>query len=122
MLWQPCAAAMDMHEDMDMGAGMHMGMDMGHEQHRCPHCPPSMHEECGDNATEACEYLERFDADRRASKAKIGENPGDQLLVLLASCEALPVFSEFSLYSNPNKHATAPPGPPLNVLYCVYLK
>jgi len=109
-----------MHMDMDMHMDMHMDMD--HESHACPHCPPSMHEECGGNALEACEYLDRFDTDRRVSKAKIGEDPVDRQLVVLASYESLPVFSRLALHSDLGKHATAPPGPPLNVLFCSFLR
>ena len=121
MLWQPCAVAMDMHTNMDMGAGMHMSMDMDHEQHACPHCPPSMHEDCGSDATEACEYLDRFDTDRRTSKTKIDDDSTDLQLVLLTSHESQTIFSKSSLPSALKDHATAPPGPPLNLLFCVYL-
>lgn len=115
---------MDTHTDTqtDMDAGMHMGMDMDHAPHACPHCPPSMHEDCDGDATESCDYLERFDTDRRASKAKIGVDPVDPQVALPASYESLPAFSEISLHSDLTKHATAPPGPPLNVLFCVYLR
>ena len=110
MLLQPCAMA--------MGAGQ-MGMD--HEQHSCPHCPPPMHEECVDEAVE-CRYLERFDVDHRASTAKFSAGSEDFQSVLNSYCEAplLPARA-VTRFSSP-RHATAPPGPPLNVLFCVYLK
>jgi len=109
MLWQPCAVAMD----MDMG--------MDHEQHSCPHCPPPMHEDCEGNTTEECDYFDRFDTDRRASKTKLGESPQDLQIALYSVCR-LPDYSPlFAVHSSLSKHATAPSGPPLNVLFCTYL-
>jgi len=107
---------------MAMDAETHMGMDMGHEQHVCPHCPPPMHEDCGAEATEACEYLERFDTDRRTAKTKSGDDPVDYQLALLASPESPRVFPNLSPHSRSSNQVTTPPGPSRNVLFCVYLK
>jgi len=109
MLWQPCAVAME----MDMG--------VDHGQHSCPHCPPPMHEECEANTTEECDYFDRFDTDRRGSKTKFGEAPEDVQLVLHSVCQ-LPNFPPpFAVHSSLSIDTTAPPGPPLNVLFCTYL-
>ncbi len=104
MLMQPCLMAMD------------------HEQHICPHCPPPVHEDCAGRTTEDCGYLEGLDLDRRVSKTKFGEGPENPQSVLISSCE-LPRFALVSAaHDSFPKNATAPPGPPLNVLHCVYLK
>ncbi len=103
MLMQPCLMAMD------------------HEQHNCPHCPPPMHEDCAGETTEDCGYSEGLDFDRRVSKTKFGGSSENLQLILNSSCET-PDFSSLSAaHSSFPRHATAPPGPPLNVLYCVYL-
>ena len=109
MLWQPCAMAAD------------MDMDMGHEQHSCPHCPPPMHEDCKGNAIGECDYLDRFDTDRRASKLKFEESKADAQPVLLSACQSLQLATVLASHPSFSKHATAPPGPPLNVLFCTYL-
>jgi len=108
MLWQPCAVAMDME----------MGMD--HEQHSCPHCPPPMHEECGGNTAVACDYFDRLDTDRLATKIKFEEGPEDVQLALYSICEPVGVSLHFPPRSRISSYVTAPPGPPLNVLYCTY--
>ena len=111
MLWQPCAMAMDMDGEMAMG----------HEQHSCPHCPPPMHEDCG-NSLEECAYFDRFDVDRRGAKLKLGESLQDVQPVLLAASHTSQLAFVSALSSGPHYAcATAPPGPPLNVLFCTYL-
>jgi hypothetical protein len=105
ILMQPCLMAMD------------------HEQHNCPHCPPPIHEDCAGGGTiEDCGYLKGLDLDRRVSKTKFGEGSEDLQPALISTCE-LPQFALVSVaHGNFPKSAAAPPGPPLNVLFCVYLK
>ena len=111
MLWQPCAMAMDMEAHA------------GHEQqHSCPHCPPPQHTDCED-AADACVYVDRYDADRRAAKHKAGAGVEDVQFVALPSCviSRLPLPS--SGFAGFAVHETAPPiRPPLNILFCSYLK
>ncbi len=104
MLMQPCLMAMD------------------HEQLACPHCPPPVHEDCASGTTEDCGYLEGLDLDRRVSKTKFGEGPEDLQAILISSCELPRFVSESAAQGSFPKSATAPPGPPLNILFCVYLK
>ena len=110
MLWQPCAMA--------------MGMDAGtaHAQHACPHCPPPQHTDCEDAADE-CTYVDRFDADRRTAKFKSGAGPEDvPHIVLPSSCPASRLPLPSRSYARLAVHRTVPPGPPLNILFCAYLK
>ena len=108
MLWQPCAMAMG----MDAGSG--------HAQHACAHCPAPQHTDCED-AADKCTYADRFDADRRTAKLKSGAGLEDVQHIVLPSCHAawlpLPSWGDARLTVN----AIAPPGPPLNILFCAYL-
>ncbi len=106
MLWQPCAMAMD-------GA-----MDI---EHRCVHCPPPKLEHCDDDAPQDCGDDDRFNADRRAAKAKFGD---DQKELLATPATAYRPFQLSFLPTNAclAHPATAPPTRPLPILFCTQLK
>ena len=105
MAWQPCVMAMD--------AGMQ-------HEHHCEHCPPPEVEHCHDAVSHDCRDGDRLSADLRAAQAKSADDakqapisldaPGwpPRLLALKArTCRANP--------------ATAPPAPPLPILFCSWL-
>ena len=105
MAWQPCVIAMD--------AGMH-------HEHHCEHCPPPEVEHCQDAVSHDCRDEDRFSADLRAAKAK----SADDLKLAPVSLDASggshqPAALKAQMcLAYP---ATAPPTPPLPVLYCSYL-
>ena len=105
MAWQPCVMAMD--------AGM------SHE-HRCPHCPPTEVEHCDVAVRHECSDEDRFSADLRAAKAKSADDLKLAQVSLSASgwSHRLAVVKVQTCRAYP---ATAPPTPPLPVLYCSYL-
>lgn len=111
MLWQPCAMAMD------------MAAHAGHEQqHTCPHCPQPQRTDCED-AADACVYVDRYDADRRAAKHKSGAGVEDVQFVVLPSCVVSRLSLPSSDFAGFAVHGTAPPTrPSLNILFCSYLK
>lgn len=103
--WQPCVMAMD--------AGMH-------HEHHCEHCPPPEIEHCHDAVSHDCRDEDRFSADLRAAKAKSADDAKHAPFPLTAPDlphRLLAVKAQTCL-ANP---ATAPPTPPLSILYCSYL-
>ena len=104
MAWQPCVMAMD--------------ADMGHE-HPCDHCPPPAIEHCDDVIRHDCSDEDRFNADLRAAKAKSADDTKPAQVALAASHRHRPVVLKAqACLANP---ATAPPAPPLPILFCSYL-
>ena len=105
MAWQPCVMA--------------MGADMSHE-HRCPHCPPAEMEHCDVAVRHECSDEDRFSADLRAAKAKFADDLKLAQVSLAASdwSHRLAVLKPQTCLAYP---ATAPPTPPLPVLYCSWL-
>ena len=104
MAWQPCVMAMD--------AGM------GHEHH-CDHCPPPAIKHCDDVVRHDCSDEDRFNADLRAAKAKSADDTKPAQVALAASHRhQLVVLKAQACLANP---ATAPPAPPLSILFCSYL-
>lgn len=103
--WQPCVMAMD--------------VDMHHE-HRCPHCPLPEIEHCDVAIRHECSDEDRFSADLRAAKAKSADDLKLAQVSLAASgwSHQPAVIKAQSCLAYP---ATAPPTPPLPVLYCSYL-
>ena len=100
-------------------------MAMGVESDSCPHCPPQETAEkspCEELAGEDCTTEDQVSADSRSSQSKLKNNPTD----LLAAIPTPPIASAKSAYATqclPDAAAWLyPGGPPLNVLYCVYLK
>jgi hypothetical protein len=105
MAWHPCVMAMD--------------AEMGHEHH-CEHCPPPETAHCNDVVRHDCSDEDRFSADLRAAKAKSADDLKLAQVSLAASgwSHRPAVIKAQSCLAYP---ATAPPTPPLPVLYCSYL-
>ena len=117
MLWQPCASAMD----MDGHAG-HAGHaeHAQHAEHHCPHCPPQAHNDC-ETVTEECASLDRFDADRRTAKFNFGAGADDVPQVPIAYWSSLRPLPRPTVSARAEDCGSLPQGPPLNILFCVYL-
>lgn len=105
MAWQPCIMAMD------------AGMD---HEHHCEHCPPPEIDHCHDVVRHDCEDDDFFSADLRAAKAKSADDTKLAQVTLAASerPQRLLLLQDQSCLAYP---ATAPPAPPLPVLFCSYL-
>jgi len=110
LIFQPCVMAMDMDTD-----------------HPCPHCPTETsqvqhHQDPQLSMVADCDYVDVYSHDSRTAQSK-----GNDLV------EDLPIFVNgiFSLSvpaiqtcscERASPTATYSSGPPLSILYCVYLK
>ena len=105
MAWQPCVMA--------TAAGMH-------HEHHCEHCPPPEVERCHDAVSHDCRDEDRFSADLRAAKAKYADDLKLVQISLAASggSHRLAALRVQMCLAYP---PTAPPDPPLPVLYCSWL-
>ena len=97
--------------------------DTGHvergEQH-CPHCPPTAHGDCA-TLTEECASLDRFDADRRTAKLNFGTGADDVPQVPLPHWSEVRPLPRPTVSAGPEDCGALPQGPPLNILFCVWL-
>lgn len=119
LVLQPCAIAFDGTED-------------------CPRCPPetehsgmSHHGDSHDSASTGipcatsssdCTFVDNYNHDRGGyTKLKDAPNTAS---VAIVDTNLVPSNVSRTMPRNRNRHAFIPPGgaPPLNVLYCVYLK
>ncbi len=120
---QPCLMAMEMaHDCVHCPPAMH---ESGSHEAPGSHGAPDTHEDCGTQTPglpkEACAYLSEFDHDRQlASLAKDGDS---QKLPLAVAGEF--DWAAFPLGESSAVPRTAPsagpPGPALNLVYCVFL-
>lgn len=117
MLWQPCASAAGM--DGHTGHAGHAEHAAHAEQH-CPHCPPAAHTDC-QTLTEECASLDRFDADRRTVKLNFGAGADDVPQIPLPHWSALQTPPRPTDFAQREDCGSLPQGPPLNILFCVYL-
>ena len=105
MAWQPCVMAMDAGE---------------HHEHHCEHCPPPETEHCHDAAGHDCRDEDRFSADLRAAKAKSADDAKHAQIFLAETGGAYRLLA-LQAQMCPAYPATAPPVPPIPVLYCSWL-
>ena len=105
MAWQPCVMAMD------------AGMD---HEHRCEHCPPPEIDHCHEVVSHDCKDEDRFSADLRAAKAKSADDAKHAPVPLAAPGQPhrLLALTARVCLAHP---ATAPPAPPLPILFCSWL-
>jgi hypothetical protein len=106
---QPCSMAMDMDTD-----------------HPCPHCPESMNHAAAMHDVQVvdiadCEVVEAASHDVRSAQFAQKYTADDlSTAVVELSSSWLAEFSSGAIdYRSPS--GVPPGGPPLNVLYCVYL-
>jgi hypothetical protein len=91
-----------------------------HQDAGCPHCPQVQDAHCGDQAADACAYIDGFDFDGRS--AQLADLQGDLLAVLAGTME-VPGAGPPAWIGPPS--ACLRPGhtgPPLFVRNCAYLK
>lgn len=132
MLWQPCASAAGMDEHAGHTGHVETALPAGHAAHahhagqaehaeqHCPHCPPLVHGDCA-TLTEECASLDRFDADRRAAKLNFGAGADDVPQVPIAYWSSLRPLSPPDASARREDCGSLRQGPPLNILFCVYL-
>jgi hypothetical protein len=110
LAFQPCAMAMDMDTD-----------------HPCPHCPAKTgekqhHQRSQLNVVADCDYVDIYSYDNRTSQSKADGSP-QALPILVDSVFSLDLPGFVSeVYERASPLADHSSGPPLNILYCIYLK
>jgi hypothetical protein len=111
LAFQPCAMAMSMEADTD---------------HPCPHCPESAHHDPDAQAAPkggipGCDDVEAYNRDARNGQSTLKDSVDDSpvaIVDLFYSWMPEHATGTFDCPRSPDVH---PGGPPLNVLYCVYL-
>lgn len=107
---QPCAMAyaMDPPAQMPGHSSMHASMD-----HEMP---------CADGMTD-CAIVDDINHDGRSGEFKLKDAPGD-LVIAIAPHELSLPYGQVVSERPPPRYASVQAGapPPLNILYCVYLK
>ena len=102
MALNPCAMALSETDETD-----------------CPHCPPAQH--CDEQAIERCNYLDTIDSDGRTHQTRTPDF-SDYEFVLPPVLVVVPTLRVDSSTSTEFLQTTGPPGPPLYVRHCAYLK
>jgi len=107
---QPCAMAyaLDSPAQMPGHSGMHASMD-----HEMP---------CADVMTD-CAIVDDINHDGRSAEFKLKDAPVD-VVIAIAPHELSRSFGQVASDRSPPRYASVHAGapPPLNILYCVYLK
>jgi hypothetical protein len=105
----------------------------------CPHCPSAQASEDAAQAMHAaadaampcatsvgsvgdCDSLDEMRADSRAGELKVKDAPGDQPVALLPAAALVDQWAFAAPAALPVRCNCPAASPPLNVLYCVYLK
>jgi len=114
---QPCAMALAAEDHND-----------------CLHCPPAQSVEhngvhgdmghdmpCADDLSD-CAIVDALNHDGRSGKIKLDDAPADMLLAIAPHELSLPFGQVVSERAPPRYASVHAATPPLNVLYCVYLK
>lgn len=99
---QPCVMAMELDNDQN-----------------CPHCPTEVSQD--QPQAMDCSYVDSYNYDSRNTQPKPNDLPQDAPVIVdnfVAAC-----VSEFppKVWLSAERSAAHPGGPPLNILYCVYL-
>lgn len=107
----PCAMAFDTAPETEQAHGL----EQQHE-HECPHCPPA--------ATTVADCLSHDEStlDARNGLVKLKDAPAEQPVAILPPQVLLPAAVVRSPAPHRRHYRTPGNPPPLNVLYCVYLK
>lgn len=111
----PCAMAFEAVPETEWSQGHEQKQQEQHE-HDCPHCPPA-----GMTAAD-CLSPDESTLDARNGCVKLKDAPAEQPVVMMPPQFLLPATVLRS--PAPDRCYSRYPGspPPLNVLYCVYLK
>ncbi|MCH9674365.1 MAG: hypothetical protein K0U93_23200 [Gammaproteobacteria bacterium] len=100
-------------------------MAMGVDEHDCPHCPPAETREtppCETTNNPDCAFDDEINAEARSQQVKVKDSHHDlPMAIAPAAYDTL----QLTFVSQPvpdTRLLLHPSGPPLHVLYCVYLK
>ena len=110
LAFQPCVMAMEADTD-----------------HPCPHCPTELgqeqhHKSAELDLTADCNVVDTYSHDSRPAQTKNTEHAGDLPVLLVSEIpEVGNLYSQVE-YSRRPPTSSYPGGPPLNILYCVFLK
>ncbi|MFQ6004379.1 MAG: hypothetical protein ACE5OQ_02655 [Woeseia sp.] len=99
---QPCVMAMELDNDQN-----------------CPHCPTEVSQD--QRQAMDCSYVDSYNYDSRNTQPKPNDLPRDAPVIV--DNLVAPSVSEFppKVSVSAERAAADPGGPPLNILYCVYL-
>ena len=101
-----------------------MDMDMDHP---CPHCPDGAaqkqhHQDARLDTVADCDYVDIYSHDSRTAQSKVDGSQVD-FSILVDSIFSLDVPTFMAdAYKRASPLAGHSGGPPLNILYCIYLK
>lgn len=110
LAFQPCVMAMDVDTD-----------------HPCPHCPTGAtqmqhHQDPQLQKVADCDYVDIYSHDSRTAQSK-AKDTLDNLPVVVDSAFSFDVPRFVAdAYKRASPSARHSSGPPLNILYCIYLK
>ena len=111
LAFQPCVMAMDVDTD-----------------HPCPHCPTGAtqmqhHQDPQLEKVADCDYVDIYSHDSRSAQSK-ADGSLEDLPILVDNVFSLdvPGFVPDDAYERASPLADHSSGPPLNILYCIYLK
>ncbi len=99
-------------------------MAMGAETDPCPHCPPvETHATapCDEAINTVCAIDDQISAEPRGSQLKLKNTPTDLLAAIPPTPFESESFAITALCLPDTLEPLNPSGPPLNILYCVYL-
>jgi hypothetical protein len=110
LIFQPCAMAMEMDAD-----------------HPCPHCPTESsqvqhHQDPQLSKLADCDYVDSYSHDSRTVQTKDNDLLKDQLDFVDGVFSISVPAIQSCAYKRASHIATYSSGPPLSILYCVYLK
>jgi len=89
----------------------------------CPHCPPGMHDSDMPMAPMDCDVIDSIDEPNLVGPAsKFDNGIADLDIAVLGGWLDLPVLLSDETILRPYRPVRSMHGPPLNVLFCVYLK
>jgi hypothetical protein len=110
LVFQPCTMAMEMDVD-----------------HDCPHCPTIVsHDQHQHNQQFAevadCDYLDFYSYDKRTTESKAKDSSQDLPVIVADIFPKVVPQSAPQAFERASHSAALTGGPPLSILYCVYLK
>ncbi len=111
----PCAMAFDAVPETEQAHGHGQQHEQQHE-HNCPRCPPAA------TTVVDCVSPDESALDARNSFVKLKDAPAEQPVAILPPEVLFPVAVVRSPAPDRCYYQTPGNPPPLNILYCVYLK
>ena len=97
-------------------------MAMGADSDPCPHCPPAETPPCETTITPDCGLDDQLTNESRSNPSKVKDVPDEPPVAIQPDLIQSAWIDPRARPLPPASHFFNPSGPPLNVLYCVYLK